>query len=94
MDFTLYVPRLFNIDIKQFKKYLENNGWKRDTEYYDSKIRFTPKKYYNIQIVLPASEDTEFIDAGHMIRFAVETLAGYIDDDVESVIESINDVCD
>ena len=91
MEFVLAVQRVFNIEIKQFEKYLLKCGWKRDVEYFDSKMRFTPMKHHNIQIVLPASEDTKFIDKGHMMRIAVETLAQYIDDDIESVIESIND---
>lgn len=90
MEFILAVQRVFNIEIKQFETYLLKIGWKRDIEYFDSKMRFTPMKHHNIQIVLPTSEDTKFIDAGHMIRIAVETLAQYIDDDIESVIESIN----
>jgi len=91
MEFVVTVQRVFNIEIEQFKKYLLKIGWKRDIEYFDSKIRFTPMKHYDIQIILPASEDTKFIDKGHMMRIAVETLAQYIDDDIESVIESIND---
>ena len=91
MEFILTVQRVFNINIKQFETYLLKIGWKRDVEYFDSKMRFTPMKHYNIQIVLPASEDTEFIDVGHMMRIAVETLSQYIDEDIESVIESIND---
>ena len=91
MEFILAVEKVFNIEIEQFKKYLMKCGWKRDTEYFDSKIRFTPMKHYNIQIVLPASEDTKFIDKGYMMRIAVETLSQYLDDDMESVIESIND---
>ena len=90
MEFILAVQRVFNIEIEQFVKYLILNGWKRDTEYFDSKIRFTPIKNHNIQIVLPASEDSLFIDKGHMMRIAVETLAQCIDNDMESVIESIN----
>ena len=90
MEFTLYVPRLFNIDVEQFEKYLLKIGWKRDVEYFDSKMRFTPMKHHNFQIVLPATEDSKFIDKGHMIRIAVETLSQYMDDDIESVIESIN----
>lgn len=91
MEFTIFVPREFSIDIEQFKKYLMMSGWKRDTEYFDGKIRFTPMKHHNIQIILPASENTDFIDKEHMMRIAVETLTQYIDDDTESVIESIND---
>ena len=91
MEFTVYGPRIFNIDIKQFEKYLMECGWKRDTEYFDSKSRFSPMKHYNIQIVLPASENTKIIDTDHMMRMAVETLSQYIDEDIESVIESIND---
>jgi hypothetical protein len=91
MEFVMYVPRLFNIDVKQFEKYLLMSGWKRDMEYFDSMFRFTPKKYKNIQIVLPRSEDAKLIDKEHIMRIAVETLSQYIDDDIESVIESIND---
>ena len=90
MEFILAVQRVFNIEIKQFETYLLKIGWKRDIEYFDSKMRFTPMKHHNIHIVLPASEDTKFIDKGHMMRIAVETLAQYMDDDIESVIESIN----
>lgn len=90
MEFILTVQRVYNIKIKQFEKYLIKIGWKRDVEYFDSKMRFTPMKHHNIQIVLPATEDSKFIDKGHMMRIAVETLAQYMDDDIESVIESIN----
>lgn len=90
MEFILAVQRVYNIKIKQFEKYLMKIGWKRDVEYFDSKMRFTPMKHHNIQIVLPATEDSKFIDKGHMMRIAVETLAQYMDDDIESVVESIN----
>lgn len=33
MEFQIFVPRIFSIDIEQFEKYLTNNGWKHDVEY-------------------------------------------------------------
>lgn len=91
MEFIVYIPKMFSIDIEQFKKYLIMSGWKRDTEFFDAKIRFSPMKHHNIQIILPASENTDFVDSGHMMRIAVETLSQYYDEGIERVIESIND---
>ena len=36
MEFVMNVPRLFDVKINQFEKFLLNNGWKRDQEYFDS----------------------------------------------------------
>ena len=89
MEFTMKVPRMFNIDIEQFETYLFANGWKRDLEYNNNMSRFTLIKDYNIHIVLPG-EDSESVYKEIYLMSAVETLAQYMNDDIESVIESIN----
>ena len=90
MEFQIFVPRIFSIDIEQFERYLTNNGWKHDVEYWDGKIRFTPVKYCNIQIILPTTEYSTF-NISLMLRIAVDTLSQYMGEDIESVIESINE---
>lgn len=89
MEFVMYVPRVFNIKIKQFEKYLLNNGWKRDVEYYDELFRFTPIKEYDIQIVIPAHEDVDLLDKKIMMKDAITTLAAYMNETLESTVESI-----
>jgi len=90
MEFVMNVPRLFDVKINQFEKFLLNNGWKRDQEYFDSLSRFTPIKKDDIQIVLPANEDVDLLDKQIIIRRAVETLTILMSENLESMVETIN----
>lgn len=90
MEFVMNVPRLFDVKIKQFEKFLLNNGWKRDQEYFDSLLRFTPIEEDDIQIVLPAHEDVDLLDKKIIMRKAVETLTVLMNENLESMVETIN----
>lgn len=83
------VPRTYDIDIEQMKRYITKKGWIEIRILKSKCISDFVSPCCKIHCILPVSEDIKLIDEIRVTHFALQIIAGYYDGNIESLIHDI-----